>query len=207
MDRPILFSGQMVRALLEGRKTQTRRVLKPQPRGDARYAGIHFASDEPDSWFFNSPSGAQKVRLVYDEGDRLWVREALVLWPGLAEYEGDGKPVVPSGSESREWIASYSRAKAPSIHMPRWASRLTLLVSDVRVQRLQDISEEDARAEGVELGRDNALSSNNAVAFMALWESINGKRDGCSWHDNPWVVALTFTVIKANIDSLPAGGA
>lgn len=200
-DRPILFSGPMVRALLDGRKTQTRRVIKPQPPSDARYSGIHYASDEPASWFFNSPQGPRKVRELYEPGDRLWVREA---WRAAC-YADSEKPSdlregarVAYGADHMEQPAAWGKLR-PSLFMPRWASRLTLIVTDVRVQRLQDISEVDAIREGVTLIEESI--EDPRMAFMWLWDSLNASR-GFGWDANPWVCALTFTVHPQNIDQM-----
>ena len=214
-DRPILFSGPMVRALLEGRKAQTRRVLKPQPLADGYYDGqidctFVPARDARDTACFRfgaSAVGGGAIRTEiyqppYAQGDRLWVREGFSGpygcrnlpprdWPnaGPIWHWADGNP------EHGNW----TRPK-PGIHMPRWASRLTLTVTDVRVQRLQDISEDDARAEGVEPYMPTCPDDDTpaADAFMDLWDSLNAHR--APWNSNPWVVALTFTVRRGNID-------
>lgn len=225
-DRPILFSGSMVRALLEGRKTQTRRVLKPQPPVGARYSGVHFASDEAPTWFFNSPVGPRKVRQAFEDGDRLWVREAWrtsswddVFSPAGLQPDSTSWRYEADGVTSHDDIASYGRLRV-SMHMPRWASRLTLIVTDVRVQRLQEISEADAVAEGIEPD-DDGLSVWRCYApepklqdywlsptesYRTLWNSLNAHR-GYGWEANPWVAAVTFDVVKANIDQLEAADA
>ncbi|HTJ89589.1 MAG TPA: hypothetical protein VL356_05370 [Acidocella sp.] len=189
VDRPILFSAPMVRALLAGTKTQTRRFLKPQPA----------SVDEAGCWYGNNPQSLQN-RLRFAIGDRLWVRESW--WHVCA---GDG-PAISAPGDSLGRDGAFFRAdhpdyppcphyrSRPSIHMPRWASRLTLTVTDVRVQRLQDISEEDARAEGYP-GEGCGLAPK--VWYGALWEQINGID---SWDADPWIVALTFDVRKGNID-------
>jgi hypothetical protein len=163
-DKPILFTGPMVRALLDGRKTMTRRVLDPQP-----------VSVEPngDRWYRQSGGGVARnfPALPYVPGDRLWVKETHWRW-GYWEQrrKEDGAP----GETEWHFVAQYDPArplwfaaddppepqakqrtdlayhKRPSIYMPRWASRLTLEVTDVKVERVQDISEADARAEGIE---------------------------------------------------------
>ncbi|MBS7697835.1 MULTISPECIES: hypothetical protein [unclassified Chelatococcus] len=235
-DRPILFSGPMVRALLEGRKTQTRRIIKPQPPEGARYAGIHYASDEPDSHFFNTPIGPFKVRQRINEGDRLYVRESWNwtfikdLAPGetlgrtvdeccaanggFACPVGDG--IVYAATNAHEHPEFGKARWKPSIHMPRWASRLTLVATDVRVQRLQDISEEDAIAEGIfersAIGDDPMHDTwtwrregwrypTPRMAYAALWTEINGPG---SWEANPWVAAYTFSAHRCNIDQMEA---
>ena len=208
-DYPAIFSGPMVRAFLEGRKTMTRRLLY-RPTKNAM--SVRFLRDySPPSALELPPnmnwtlSGWEKVR----PGDRLWVREACVTigmghgfdvthWPhGTCAYLADGKG---------EW---YDRAKAagaksrPSIHMPRWASRLTLLVTDVRVQRLQEISSADAIAEGCPPYANSATidcdTSNPRDDFKGLWNSIHGPD---AWDANPWVAAISFRTIHANIDAI-----
>lgn len=225
-DRPILFSGPMVRAILEGRKTQTRRVLKPQPdqflRKLTQIARI--------ATFRNPSTGIrQDVGIPIAPGDRLWVREA---WRTSTAYD-DLPPRDMGGEEPIQWEADHSIETwgwsnfdwcegrfRQGMHMPRWASRLTLTVTDVRVQRLQDITDEDARAEGVtrctwaeEIANDDRFEwwvpdETNAHptawgAFWELWDGINARR-GFGWDANPWVVAYTFTVHHQNIDQMEA---
>jgi hypothetical protein len=166
-DHPIIFSAPMVRALLAGRKSQTRRLA-------------------------SSP-----LRRV-QAGDRLWVRENFYQYGGPIEYAADGPP-------------SFQRKLTPSIHMPRWASRLTLKVSDVRFQRLQRISRDDAIAEGIEPfdgplgGWTDYFDLRQPIgdpidSYCTLWASLHGAE---SWNADPQIVALTFEVIKANIDQCP----
>lgn len=182
-DKPIPFRAPMIRALLAGTKTQHRLVLKPQP--DDLYEG----------------QAPRQLHVAI--GNRLWVREHLyaasndqgVRW---LVYAADRARVWPDG----EW--TKKRNTVPSIHMPRWASRLTLIVTDVRVQRLQEISEEDAVAEGWGGWLDSQTSdgfdgNGPRTWFHKLWDSINGPS---AWERNDWVVAYTFTVHKANIDAL-----
>jgi len=232
-DRPILFSTPMVRALLDGRKTQTRRALKPQPYDFAHPNDGHRcwnASGVPGGRICVSDRdllGLHKWRVA----DRLWVREACWIAP---PYWTDS-PVNPMGPHrqetayaaddrsgyTRDAAADYKLKLRPSIHMPRWASRLTLLVDDVRIERLQDISEEDAVAEGIaeypcegpyrgagatywaaERGHpEHGARTSPIAAYRALWETIN--RPG-SWDANPWVAAISFRVFRQNIDSLRA---
>ena len=188
--RPILFSGPMVRALLEGRKTQTRRAVKPQPPSGHVYVGrvlcsTHRADEGKWTWAVGQAAmlrEAHRVSCPYGQpGDLLWVRETFgefrENWIGYRATCGDPPP------DSGSW--------KPSIFMPRWASRLTLRITDVRVQRLQDCSHADAAAEGV----------GDLIEYGVLWESINGPG---SWDANPWVWALTFKVIKANVDDVAA---
>lgn len=206
-DRPILFSGPMVRALLDGRKTQTRRIVKGVPLqwlDDSGFTPAYVA--DPGNAL--CPYGVP--------GDRLWVRESHYLTDNgdeeFAVYAADpaevGRHLVEVASleaAHRDIDWSRHRKLRPSIHMPRWASRLTLAITDVRVERLQDISEADAEAEGVrepslgewvstglgEVPRDRCAP---VTAFAALWEAINGPD---SWAANPWVWAVTFEVERA----------
>jgi hypothetical protein len=232
--RPILFSAPMVRALLEGRKTQTRRLLKP-PRG-------FVPDDDPDHWdvgFWNQKEvqfvcwpedDAVMTRraMPYAVGDRLWVREILRQdGQGFPIYGADGASLLVRDSLTGEHMLApdwwYWKPLCPSIHMPRWASRLTLVVTDVRVQYLQDISEEDAEAEGCggyghdfdcNMGApitapfhpDNTCSCKGdsyPEVFRRLWESIHGPG---SWDANPWVAAISFSVHKVNIDRMAQDG-
>lgn len=211
-DFPIIFSGPMVRALLDGRKTMTRRLV---------------------------PYGSVWMRVL--AGDRLWVREA------FHATEGFNRPVTgdcahlfgyQEPGENREWtVPGIGRVRefqqhfggwggrrsknCPSIHMPRWASRLTLTVTATKIERLQDISEDDARAEGASMhkivardarcgardewcfGVDERGDVLGAAAtardgFELLWERLHGAG---SWDANPEVVAISFDAIRANIDA------
>lgn len=211
--RPILFSGPMVRALLAGTKTQTRRVLKPQPH----FHNVWQCEDTLDWWQSgHGEAGDDPIHIRIKRGDRLWVRESWDFMPlDDPKPEGSGKAEivywadadrlefeVPNGFNPMVYGCERFR---PSIHMPRWASRLTLTVTDVRVQRLQDISEDDAAAEGWPAKEDRATTglaeTRDAypVGWYAwLWDSINGPG---SWDANPWVVAYTFTVEHQNIDA------
>lgn len=211
-DKPILFSGPMVRAILDGRKTQTRRVLKPQP------AGTPYHQDDGewlDVWGSDLlPCGGYRrenckaIRIPYAPGDRLWVRET---WTARMEH---GWTIADARSRMyREEILFKADGHDsidgwwPSIHMPREFSRLTLIVTDVRVQRLQDISEADALAEGVTpIGSDDAPDPDyrSAVwAFEMLWDSLNAAR-GYGWDRNPWVAAVSFQAHRCNIDKMEA---
>lgn len=215
-DRPILFSAMMVRAIIEGRKTQTRRVLKPQP------------SERFVDALKYSRSGMAASLVRWNAGDRLWVREAWrtfvslddvaprdLLTPargaGVAFEAGGGMSVAKDRGRAnidfdlqvpRDPPNAWGRLRA-AMHMPRWASRLTLIVEDVRVHRLQEINEVDAEAEGAPpvLVPPDGGGAPHVEGFRDLWDSINGSRQGCSWQDTPFVAAITFRAIKANIDS------
>lgn len=210
-DRPIIFSAPMIRALLDGRKTQTRRILKPQPMEDR---GMWFWRDFAfcDKSFVIS-SGQEIARQIrYAPGDCLWVRET---WKPHSIYADRAPRDIPNSKifyRADDGYAPSNMKWVPPIHMPRWASRLTLIVESVKVERLQEISEEDAWAEGIEavdglfddeiraLADEYGISIEDArTTFAALWESIRGKR---AWAANPWVIAISFRVVKANIDTL-----
>lgn len=224
-DRPILFSAPMVVALLEGRKTQTRRIIKPR-----KHASI-FNNGWSDTYILdpgNAEWRADEIR--FKVGDRLYVREAHYLTDDgdyeYAVYTADGAEAVGehlqevASLENSHPAIDWSRHKKqrPGIHMPRWASRLTLIVADVRVERLQDISKEDAIAEGILFVNDNygngpAYCDYNLGnkwdtaewfaspidSYRSLWNQINGKN---AWDDNPWIVAVSFKVLKQNIDEV-----
>jgi hypothetical protein len=258
-DRPIIFSAPMIQALLAGRKTQTRRVLKPQPLHHPLHGfflpvnkGYTFAD------FLPVDSPEIDACLPYAIGDRLWCREAcraeelsmppirrpatrkermLLGRTHVEEYrELDGADGVRYMADdhwqkienTREagdrWSDLYhyrNKGKGdtgcvvPPIHMPRWASRLMLVVTDVKVERVQDISEDDAIAEGCRPFFDKAnpemMAGPNGThhpmmplkgpidAFRSLWNTIHGPD---AWERNDWVAAVTFTVHQCNIDQM-----
>lgn len=201
-ERPILFSGPMVRAILAGRKTVTRRVLQPQPpEDDAPLATGWFhpeASDGgPGPHTFGVYGSDWHVRCPYGApNDRLWVREAWAardvrsewaLSVGLVE-----EPFCGVGGDEIIYRADDdgTRARPPRwfspLYMPRWASRLTLEIVSVRVERLQEIAEADARAEGC----GDPPFGTRRETFAILWDAINGKR--APWESNPWVWRVEF---------------
>ncbi|WP_376957690.1 hypothetical protein ABNQ39_11215 [Azospirillum sp. A26] len=208
-DIPIIFSAPMIQALLAGRKTQTRRIITKPAALDA--LGVFGSS------FLLKPGNVDLIR--YAVGDRLWVREC---WSdqdcceGEAMYRASAHDdgLLPEEVAETRW--------RPSIHMPRWASRLTLVVEDVRVQRLHDISGYDAVWEGIFLpgghprgyGKPALFPGDEGLGeqceesdkafvtlYESLWNSINGPS---AWDANPFVVALTFSVHCCNIDRLAA---
>lgn len=242
-DRPILFSAPMVRALLDDRKTQTRRILKFQPAPGVsiiRKTIRPLDADPYHSFERRSIYGnyAGELDIKIRRGDRLWVKETHLPDPPsddlawndnvctYVEWSGCGSKVsdVPISLCSTDhciyaadpkWTG-YEMRWRPSIHMPRWASRLTLIITDVRVERLQDISEEDAIEEGIEhkvicgVGKtwkhyanaDAPVGWNDPrQSYGSLWDSINGLG---AWDANPWVTAYTFRVIQSNIDKVAA---
>ncbi|WP_440530460.1 morphogenetic protein [Serratia nevei] len=219
-ERPVIFNGEMVRAILDGRKTQTRRVIanvgpdnciplqKPTKTKDGIYTHV---MDAPGHGL--CPFG--------QVGDRLWVREAYqgplfnfdqmetyledtskFERPEFCEYRADG-------GKTPEYYDADDNLRygwKPSIHMPRWASRITLEITAVRVERLQGISEEDAKAEGVKPAGDMLPDypdtfltpkgdfATAKVAFQRLWQSIYGEE---SWAANPWVWVIEFKQVSA----------
>lgn len=260
--KPILFSGDMIRAILDGRKTQTRRIMKPQ------IAGPWQVEDPPVFGRITSPHPlkgrfgvfiranrdtkfprADLIPCPYGQpGDLLWVREN---WRPYAWHEGDPVDIeftdgtvracecrLEDEARNIDWeVSIWESASAecqkaglelndegvyswepgesplkwrPSIHLPRWASRITLKITDVRVQRIQEITRQDAAAEGVCLDLDKPLpkwcQSNRFPEenFRALWDSINEQRETGKyrWAANPWVWALTFEVIRENVDAV-----
>jgi hypothetical protein len=163
-----------VRAILDGRKTQTRRVVRPQP-GGRLFRGM-------DSRWYRSALADERnpIRCPYGvPGDRLWVREAWRVFGGREyEYQQDREAVIYR--EGAELVDSVQGPWRSPIHMPRWASRLTLEIVSVRVERVQEISREDEIAEGTPDG----------MFFDCLWDSINAKR--APWSSNPWVWVIEF---------------
>ena len=200
-DRPILFSAPMVRALLDGTKTQTRRLCQWANNPNSPALSRIVACDEP-GWFGDEVGDVQ-FKVPFAIGDRLWVREAWTVGGIFTDcvetrYQAHERashtvfveqiPIARVGKPPKARWPKYS----PSIHMPRWASRLTLTVTDVRVERLQDISEADAVAEGA-----STWIASYRLGYERLWNSINGPG---AWEANPWVVAVSFTVGRHNID-------
>lgn len=199
-ERPILFSAPMVRAILSGAKTQTRRVVPTMVTGGrVEYPGKRDSRGYSRVNWLDTAEGmataAQECRHG-KPGDRLWVRETWGALPHmLGGFQRESLRYRADGEYQNEHGTWRWR---PSIHMPRWASRITLEITDVRVERLQDISEEDAIAEGaLEWARDAlaAYAAGNPTRlsavgyFWLLWESINGP---CSWDANPWVWVIEF---------------
>lgn len=201
-ERGIIMQAHNVLAILEGRKTQTRRIVKPQPAQNTTHFGFIVSSTcrkEIGCWRGRDVSQPAKatsasIRCPYGKpGDRLWVREALLLGEEDFTYKADGTEVeVPKGTAWGHRIGTVS-----PIHMPRWASRILLEIVDVRVERVQAISEADAIAEGVAIDKGSAFHTpdghhahRTAVGcFNTTWNHING---ACNFESNPWVWALTF---------------
>jgi hypothetical protein len=206
-ERPILFSAPMVRAILEGRKTMTRRVIKDTGLYaiDERWHGIETATRERRNLATQCKHG--------QPGDHLWVKETSIIAPKhfatpdnycIPDKEGDLRYIQYIASESDTEAAGwYKLKKSPSIFMPRWASRITLEITDVKVERLQDITENDALAEGIQedamapmshfICANGSSTREPVYAFETLWESINGPG---TWDANPFVWAISFKRIK-----------
>lgn len=207
-ERPILFSGPMVRAILAGRKTQTRRVVKPSPGLQRKWLQpetLHQGANARLAWAdgrlgaqFDHPAGGPLTWVPSPHGargDRLWVRET---WSFI------GDQGIWELSQAARWNCTpiYRADDAvadrwwPSIHMPRWASRITLEITDIRVERLNEISLQDVWAEGCEVrqfwlfGADAKRRQEiGAGVYRQLWEEINGAG---SWAANPWVWVIEF---------------
>lgn len=196
-ERPVIFNGEMVRAILAGRKTQTRRIMQPQPEqipdkpGEYWWPAKRFESMLRLS-YFNDPVAKE---LAADAcpfgriGDRLWVRETFGDCGVRFVYRAD----TDDGASCQ--VARWT----PSIHMPRSACRLLLEISDVRAERLNDISEQDALAEGVDDGTSPAAIATGWFekprrAFRRLWERIYGQE---SWNSNPWVWVVEFKLVQS----------
>jgi hypothetical protein len=224
-ERPILFSAPMVRAILKGRKTQTRRL-----------DGLHDINLNPDGWKWNGERFDSKDGLVTMwlgecpkgvPGDRLWVREtwgiggARLVDP-CVNYRADGAQLPLIGHASPDtWsivgnrhgvndadLLKVKEGWRSSRFMFHWASRITLEITDVRVQRLQEISEAEAQAEGIEsdtsaflhagwriYGDEQNMTTSATKSFCSLWDSINAAH-GFGWNQNPWVWTLTFKVLN-----------
>jgi len=238
-ERPILFKDAMVRAILEGKKTQTRRLAKMEGKlpvfqeGDVNdpanwhFEGCQFYTGEPFTVNelithpglqcpYGQPKGAVamgKGKHAYtqhnEHGDRLFVREsgwrsegrffAYDATPGIARCADDpaGTFIQVSPEEAKSWATEEWRRhgwkRTPSIHMPRWASRLLLEIVSVRVERLQSISEADAMAEGVKTTCPCAGGCNqHRDDYAKLWDSINGGKEGADWASNPFVWVVEF---------------
>lgn len=218
-------------AILEGHKTQTRRVLVPQLEDNTPPVRIN------GQWRTSDASKPlEQIKVPYAPGDRLYLRESFAIngcGRRVKTKDYTGEAFALQRFEERLQYAATDEAPAikengdpywwnlrPGIHMPKWASRLTLVVTDVRVQRLQEITEGDARAEGLEHRMDwcPQWRGNDALpwrsefprdAFKDLWDSLNAKRKDkhknrlpYAWADDPWVVAVTFEAHQCNIDQM-----
>ncbi|APC12992.1 hypothetical protein FT666_18145 [Providencia rettgeri] len=218
-ERGIIFNSEMVRAILDGRKTQTRRIVKHQrhPSQEIKLCD--------DGFFHWSMIGSEKplstINYEYGRvGDRLWVRETFALlgnedgicvdWNDQIVYESEeaariykasceqkngdyGLWSIPDDAEWKPYTDNhkYDGTWRPSIHMPRWASRITLEITDVRVERLQAASDDDLKAEGYPLERELTGGSTDAFCwFRHLWDSVS--KPDCNFESNPWVWVIEF---------------
>lgn len=225
-ERPILFSAPMVRAILEGRKTQTRRLVTLREFQKSDTSGYDFCfrghggcwQDVTVARMLNPPRSNYPFKCPYGKpGDRLWVREQLTRPDGDPWcYAADQQPVMvrkPDETAMLTWAHHKEQDYCPSIHAPRWASRITLEITGVRVERVQEISEDDAIAEGAMFHNGHGVGHSgwrhdlgNAYvyrsardSFSALWQQINGKRPGCAWADNPFCWVISFRISEGNV--------
>ncbi|WP_368766744.1 hypothetical protein [Enterobacter hormaechei] len=225
-ERGMIFNSAMVRAILDGRKTQTRRVVKPQPEPCPPPRGGHWWPSDVFKTMLHVEGEMQNGKggwggLVGDAcpfgdvGDRIWVRETFSVVPDHEEPAGCSAVLYASdgGGPYRKW--------RPSIHMPRWASRLTLEITGIRVERLNSITDADCIAEGIipvpkdrdddhQFWRDYHLSGDGTfcvhsprASFESLWKSVRGKSfdqeedtGPGSWHANPWVWVIEFKRVE-----------
>lgn len=215
MERPILFNGDMVRAILGGRKTQTRRIIQNGKFAESvvyRPPSARIAETTPGGeyvYYAHCPFG--------EVGDRLWVRETWAkIYKGDAcmnsdlgldchecdgcviEYKADTGNKYPGAWPEDEKDNEMCGRWTPSIHIPRWASRILLEITGIRIERLNDISEIDAESEGVGFLRDVPDADERLTArelFMCLWDSVYKKRGG-GWDTNPWVWVIEFKVAE-----------
>ncbi|MGA6183317.1 hypothetical protein ACPEH1_19650 [Stenotrophomonas sp. NPDC077421] len=212
-ERPILFNGDMVRAILTGAKTQTRRPIKlphhnPLGQWGACTSGGHGARDRKGNLvpeevcIWHTRTGDTLVCPVGQPGDRLWVREAHAIFPTHGQHRADGErwgpwsglptTISPMGGEIAYYREGFDRSGPgrwrPSIHMPRWACRLVLEITAVRVERLQAISTQDCLAEGITTRFKVADAADELrIQFRDLWNDTGG-----DWDSNPWVWVIEF---------------
>ena len=216
-EKPILFNAEMVNAILSGRKTQTRRIISEKNLHLFDVAAIAGECHPLGLCDQRSQSYYLEFCPLGNPGDQLWVRETWNKHGGLLTYRAD-----------HDWIEEMRKATVcpakwvPSIHMPRWASRINLLITGVRVERLNDISEQDAMAEGITakdviietryeggghveitaerfffVGGDDEGYESAGEAFAELWDSIYGQKEGENWQANPWVWVINFERMEA----------
>ena len=202
-ERPIIFSSEMVRAILDGRKTQTRRPIKPQPV--IPFGTIKVKLHDLENGKYGFFDEDRDYICPYRPGDILWVRETCAisrvgdvdgapLCEPIVIYKADG---YPDG-----WESGYIQ-RSP-IFMPKWASRIKLEVTDIRVERIQEISSEDIHKEGIDRWEDYQNGKHISVyqargRFKALWDSLWAKK-GFGWGQNPWVNAIEFRRIEGGMD-------
>lgn len=199
-ERPIIFSGSMMRAILSKQKVQTRRIIKPQPVLGKPWKDWIVDPEEMDLPMAYCPYGIAR--------DFLWVRET---WATSIKWDGLPPRIIPT--HSPVWYKATSQGKGdiigkwrPSIYMPRWASHIMLEITDVRVERLQDISVKNCIAEGFDPVQQTAdgitlipawqVADDTAhLMFRQKWDELNAKR-GCGWDKNPWVWVIDFRMLE-----------
>lgn len=212
---PMLFNAEMVNALLDGRKTQTRRIAKTSTERAMKGPVVRVKNGAVSTISFAAIAGMCPFG---NKGDFIYVRETFQ--PIFAEGFDHGNEDEPDYKTGYGYSPSYPATDGitefetpegdivsrciPSIHMPRWASRITLQITSVRAEQLQNISEEDAKAEGVDTIKEAAEQGLNwcsgpKTAFRFLWQAAYSAE---SWDANPWVWVIEFEVIKANIDTV-----
>jgi len=201
-ERPIIFSTEMVRAILDGRKTQTRRPIRPQPV--IPFGAIKVKPHDLENGKYGFFDEDRDYICPYRPGDILWVRETCA----ISRVDTDGAPlsdrlvIYKADGYPDGWESGYIQ-RSP-IFMPKWASRIKLEVTDVRVERIQEISSEDIHKEGIDRGEDyqngKHISAYQAKGrFKALWDSIWAKK-GFGWNTNCWVWVIEFRRIKDGMD-------
>lgn len=199
-EKPILFNSEMVQAILSGRKTQTRRIISEKTLHLFDVAAIAGECHPLGLCDQRSQSYYLEFCPLGNPGDQLWVRETWNKHGGLLTYRAD-----------HDWIEEMRKATVcpakwvPSIHMPRWASRIQLEITDIRVERLQGISQADAIAEGApadhlqfnSVARGFGFPDFARSWFWQTWESIYLRRSGANWQVNPWVWVIEFERMEA----------
>jgi len=186
-ERPIIFDAESVRAILEGRKTQTRRVIKPQPTHVDGGGHPYIDMGQPDEW--DGASLCRGIRCPYGQpGDRLWVRETFALMEDVTFYAADTR------LEPKQWPNGLWNVDTwcSPIHMPRWASRITLEITGVRVEKLQEMVGSDFLAEGA------PERYGSQQWCVDRWDTLNAKR-GFPWSSNPWVWVVEFELVRQSL--------
>lgn len=187
-ERPILFNSEMVRAILEGRKTQTRRAVKGNPVSVLQFIGRDNEKTGEYGLSFEHERVIEKhIKCPYGiPGDKLWVRETMA--EDCIGSQSHTRYLADNHWRAIDW--QYSKSVCPSIHMPRWASRILLEITDIRVERIQDMKNGDAVKEGID--RDDSWPINR---FRNLWNSTNESK-GFGWDVNPFTWVVEFKVVK-----------
>jgi hypothetical protein len=219
--KPILFNTEMIQALLDGRKVQTRRLVKPQPFGDECFGICTYSAERSDvgKIVFGTDEGTTDyIKPLYSVGDVLYVRETWYYENHMHDMT-DGEPDLSSGKYSHRYIYRASNPDYPvnvgvgqqgwhsPATMPKEAARIFLRVTGVRVERLKEILRTDAIAEGFYVGETDEERYKQSAAYRMLvgnlpiaqftdyWNSLNAKKQGCSCEDNPWIIVYEFKQI------------